>query len=63
MEFEILDSSKRSLFIDKERVDSMTEFTEGRMLITVYNLDLLITKDYRVIHRVSDPDAGNVEKY
>jgi hypothetical protein len=41
----------------------MTEFTEGRMLIYVYNVDLLITKDYCVIHRVTDPDAGNTQKY
>ena len=63
LEFTLVDPSEESILIEKESICSITEFVKGCMMIHVFNLDLLVIKDWEVIHRISDPDTGNIEKF
>ena len=62
-EFTLVEPSEDSILVKKETAASITEFARGSMLIAVFNLDLLVTKDWAVIHRISAPDIGNIQKY
>ena len=44
-------------------MDSILEFANDRLIIHINPNDLLITKDWSVIHRIDDPDKGNTTKY
>ena len=59
----LVEPQSRSLLIYKEQVQSILEVSEGKLLIAVYNLDILLTTDYSVTRRVVDPDSGNINKY
>ena len=55
-----LDTASRAMFIDKEDVTSMLELADGRMLVSVFNLALLVFESYEILHRIDDADQSNI---
>ena len=51
------------MFLDKEAVTSMLELADGRMLVSVFNLALLVFESYEILHRIDEADQSNIDKY
>lgn len=41
----------------------MIEIVRGVLLIYIFNKDLLLVQDWKVIRRLVDSDLGNIDKY
>ena len=42
---------------------SILEVSEGKLILHVYDKDILIVTDYAFTRRVVDPDSGNINKF
>ena len=52
-----------AMLIKNERVESICAFAPDGLILSASPADLLVVRDYKVIHYVSDPDRGNIVKH
>ena len=41
----------------------MLELADGHMLVSAFNLALLVFQSYEIVHRIDDAEQSNIEKY
>ena len=54
------DPAEKSILCENETVWSLIEVAKERLVIHLYNKDILLTKGWEPTQRVIDPDAGNI---
>ena len=47
------------MLIKNESVNAICAFPPDGMILSVNPLDLIVTRDWKVTHYISDPDSGN----
>ena len=51
------------MLIENEEVWTILEYAPNKLLVYVFNKDLLVIKNWKVIRRIQERDSRNIEKY
>ena len=59
---QIQDSVHSSILIRGEQVIAVLDLPANKMAIALFGTDILVSSDWEITSRITDPDSGNVEK-
>ena len=51
------------MLISDELIYEVLEYARNKMVASVSPTDLLVIHDWSIVHRIVDPQPGNVQKY